>query len=85
MIMAEMVVVVSQIFWGFFFLFLLFFFNFLDGCRRGILLNLDLHVGNRATSTAKVSLDGGVLDVVVRDSGLDGILCKHRAVHCIDS
>lgn len=39
---------------------------FLDGGRRGLLLDLDLHVGHGGTSATKISLDSaGVLEVVV--------------------
>ena len=80
MTMADIVVVVS--FDIFFSAFFFFYLLFLDGGRRGLLLDFDLHVGHGGTSAAKVSLSGaGVLEVVVRDGRLDGILCKHRAVH----
>lgn len=84
MTVADIVVVVSSIFLvGFFFFgFLFFCFFVLGGGRRSLLLDLNLHIRHGSTSATEVSLgDAGVLEVVVGDGRLDGVLCKHRAMH----
>lgn len=51
----------------------------------GSLLDLDLDVGDGSTCPGQVGCASvGVLGVVVGDSGLDGVLGEHGAVHWND-